>query len=192
MKKRKKLKFIVITLTFFILIFLIISFGQKEAEENIKEKYKTETMSTYENKDYQELEKLEEQYKGYEIDSKLEIPKINLNSYVLKEFSTKSLLTSVTKYYGKEANEEGNYCIAGHNYGPDNMFQNIGKQGATAIAAPQTASLNHLIYNTLRNHLRKAAFYVLKDGLSPCKRTPFARRKVTFHKTPEQPPLYSR
>ena len=97
MKKRKKLKFIVITLTFFILIFLIISFGQKEAEENIKEKYKTETMSTYENKAYQELEKLEEEYKGYEIDAKLEIPKINLNSYVLKEFSTKSLLTSITK-----------------------------------------------------------------------------------------------
>lgn len=144
MKQRKKLKFIVITLIFFILIFLIISFGQKEAEENIKEKYKTETMGTYENKDYQELEKLEEQYKGYEIDSKLEIPRINLNSYVLKEFSTKSLLISITKYYGKEANEEGNYCIAGHNYGSDNMFQNL-----------KELEIKDKIYLTSRNGIKK-------------------------------------
>lgn len=72
------------------------------------------------------------------------------------------------------------------------MFQNIGKQGATAFTVLQTADLNHLIYSTLHSHLQKVAFYVMKDGLSPCKRSPLARRKVTFHKTPELPPPYSR
>ena len=82
--------------------------------------------------------------KGYEIDSKLEIPRINLNSYVLKEFSTKSLLISITKYYGKEANEEGNYCIAGHNYGSDNMFQNL-----------KELEIKDKIYLTSRNGIKK-------------------------------------
>lgn len=125
MNKTKRVKFIVITFIFFVFIFLIISFREKEAEESIKQRYETSTIDTHAKESYQELEKLEEEYKGYEVDSKLEIPKINLSSYVLKEFSSKSLLTSITKYYGKEANETGNYCIAGHNYGPDNMFQNL-------------------------------------------------------------------
>ena len=37
------------------------------------------------------------------------------------------MLTSVTKFYGEEPNKVGNFCIAGHNYGPTNMFQNIKK-----------------------------------------------------------------
>ena len=59
MNKTKRFKFIVITLIFFVLIFLIISFGEKEAEENVKEKYEVSTIDTHANKDYQKLEKLE-------------------------------------------------------------------------------------------------------------------------------------
>ncbi len=144
MNKTKRFKLIVITLIFFVLIFLIISFGEKEAEENVKEKYEVSTIDTHAKEDYQELEKLEEEYKGYKIDSRLEIPKINLNSYVLEEFSTKSLLASITKYYGKEANKPGNYCIAGHNYGPDNMFQNL-----------KELEIGDKIYLTSKNGIKK-------------------------------------
>ena len=144
MNKTKRFKFIVITLIFFVLIFLIISFGEKEAEENVKEKYEVSTIDTHAKEDYQELEKLEEEYKGYKIDSRLEIQKINLNSYVLEEFSTKSLLTSITKYYGGGANKPGNYCIARHNYGPDNKFQNL-----------KELEIGDKIYLTSKNGIKK-------------------------------------
>ena len=56
------------------------------------------------------------EFKGFEIIGKLEIPKLNIDKYILKESSSKALKVSVTKLYGPEINEIGNFCIAGHNY----------------------------------------------------------------------------
>lgn len=74
-----------------------------------------------------EKEYIETEFKGYKVCAKLNIPIINLETYVLEEYSKQALLTSVTKFYGGEPNKVGNFCIAGHNYGPTNMFQNIKK-----------------------------------------------------------------
>lgn len=56
------------------------------------------------------------EFKGFEIIGKLEIPKLNIDKYILKESTSKALKASVTKLYGPEINEIGNFCIAGHNY----------------------------------------------------------------------------
>ena len=98
---------------------------EKEAEENVKEKYEVSTIDTHANKDYQELEKLEEEYKGYKIDSRLEIPKINLETYVLDSEEDEAMWLCPTVYFGPEPNETGNYCIAAHNYDKENMFNHI-------------------------------------------------------------------
>lgn len=66
-------------------------------------------------------------YKGYPVIAKLEIPKINLETYVLSEYSEQALGESVTKFYGKNPNEVGNFCIAGHNYITKNMFHDLKK-----------------------------------------------------------------
>lgn len=66
-------------------------------------------------------------YKGYPVIAKLEIPKINLETYVLSEYSEQALGVSVTKFYGKNPNEVGNFCIAGHNYITKNMFHDLKK-----------------------------------------------------------------
>ena len=59
---------------------------------------------------------LPEKLKGFEIIGKIEIPKLNVEKYILGETTTKSLKASVTKVCGPEINEIGNFCIAGHNY----------------------------------------------------------------------------
>ena len=74
-----------------------------------------------------EKETIETEFKGYKVSSKIYIPKINLETYVLEQYSTQALLTSVTKFYGANPNQFGNFCVAGHNYGPANMFQNLKK-----------------------------------------------------------------
>lgn len=66
-------------------------------------------------------------YKGYSVIAKLEIPKINLETYVISEYSEQALKISVTKFYGGNPNEEGNFCIAGHNYITKNMFHDLKK-----------------------------------------------------------------
>ena len=66
-------------------------------------------------------------YKGYPVIAKLEIPKIDLETYVISEYSEQALGVSVTKFYGGNPNEVGNFCIAGHNYVTKNMFHDLKK-----------------------------------------------------------------
>ena len=66
-------------------------------------------------------------YKGYPVIAKLKIPKINLETYVISEYSNQALGVSVTKFYGGNPNEVGNFCIAGHNYITKNMFHDLKK-----------------------------------------------------------------
>lgn len=87
---------------------------------NINEKLKNDLIE-----DNVEKEKIEEKYKGYKVSSKLIIPKIGLETYVLEEYKEDAMLLCPTKYFGAEPNEIGNYCIAAHNYNKKNMFNNI-------------------------------------------------------------------
>ena len=64
-------------------------------------------------------------YLGFEVTAKLNIPKIDLEVNVLKNYSQKALDTSATKFWGPDPNEIGNFCIAGHNYEKDNIFNNL-------------------------------------------------------------------
>ena len=84
----------------------------------------TENVNT---KNEMEEENILTTYKGYPVIAKLEIPKINLETYVISEYSSQALGVSVTKFYGGNPNEVGNFCIAGHNYVTKNMFHDLKK-----------------------------------------------------------------
>ena len=136
-RKSKYLLFILILCTLFFILFNI------QTEENSKsgatiEKVNSKSYQNYQNENLEtqqsteneqnvEKEYIESKFKGYKVCAKLNIPVINLETYVLEKYSKQALLTSVTKFYGGKPNEVGNFCIAGHNYGPANMFQNIKK-----------------------------------------------------------------
>ncbi len=72
-------------------------------------------------------EEIETSYKGYTVSAKLEIPAINLETYVLQKYSLQALNVAVTKFWGANANQIGNYCIAGHNFQNRNMFFDLKK-----------------------------------------------------------------
>lgn len=96
---------------------------QDEKNEIIEEK--SESIKAKE-KQYPKAEVIKN-YKGYKVIAKLEIPKIDLETYILEEYSTNALNVSVTKFWGASQNEEGNFCIAGHNFIRKNMFRNLKK-----------------------------------------------------------------
>lgn len=64
---------------------------------------------------------------GFKIIGKLEIPKINLGTYILETTNDETLSKSVTKLCGPNINEVGNFCILGHNYNKKTMFGNLKK-----------------------------------------------------------------
>lgn len=66
-----------------------------------------------------------EKYKEYEVAAKLEIPKINLETYILKDYTKSGMDVCPTKFWGPEPNEIGNFCITGHNYKKENMFSDL-------------------------------------------------------------------
>lgn len=72
-------------------------------------------------------EEIETSYKGYTVSAKLEIPAINLETYVLQKYSLQALNVTVTKFWGANANQIGNYCIAGHKFQNRNMFFDLKK-----------------------------------------------------------------
>lgn len=71
------------------------------------------------------LNLVDEEYKGYKTVAKLKIPKLNIDTYVLSNFSKAALEVCVTKFWGPNPNEIGNFCIAGHNYITKNMFSKL-------------------------------------------------------------------
>ena len=143
--KRKIINIVLVLIIFFIFTFL----GIEEIKElNVKNKnYDTQNISTKINNVYDkekiedgnksnneeneniktnyEKEEIIKEYKGYDVLAKLEIPKINLETYVLKTYSSKALEISVVEFWGAEPNTIGNFCIAGHNFKNKNMFHNL-------------------------------------------------------------------
>lgn len=81
----------------------------------------TEVTITHINK--MEIQEIE----GTEVIGKLQIPEINLTTYILAETSKETLNKSVTKLCGPKVNGVGNLCITGHNYHKKYMFGNLNK-----------------------------------------------------------------
>ncbi len=91
-----------------------------------------------------------EKYKGYEVEAKLEIPSIQLETYVIKPYSKQALNVSVTKFWGANANQIGNFCIAGHNFQNNIMFHNLKKVNVgdmIYITDQQNQKIAYRIYN---------------------------------------------
>lgn len=63
-----------------------------------------------------EYENFPREYRGYTVVGKIEIPKLEIEKYILEETTEETLKVAVTKTYGPKANEIGNLCISGHNY----------------------------------------------------------------------------
>lgn len=87
-------------------------------------------VQTIQQRSYKEIEpykNMPQQIEGYEVIGKLEIPKIELTTYILSETDKNTLKVSVTKLCGPKVNGVGNLCIAGHNYNNSNMFKDLKK-----------------------------------------------------------------
>lgn len=98
-------------------------------------------------------EEIIEEYRGFDVIAKLEIPEIKLETYILKNFSEAALNVSVTKFWGSNPNQIGNLCVAGHNFKNKNMFRNLKnlKVGDTfTISDNDVGKVEYTIYDIYR------------------------------------------
>lgn len=162
-KKSKIIKYIIV-----IIIFLILSWVgfneytriqiNKRKSQYITDKVYSVTKTEGKNEvDSNEKiyfkEEIVKEYKGFDVIAKLEIPKIKLETYILKNFSEASLNVSVTKFWGSNPNQVGNMCVAGHNFKNKNMFRNLKnlKIGDTfTISDNDIGKIEYKIYDIYR------------------------------------------
>ena len=62
------------------------------------------------------------EFKGYKIEGIIEIPKINIKYPIIDHTNEETMKVSITKFWGPQANEIGNYTVAGHNNKDGTMF----------------------------------------------------------------------
>lgn len=74
------------------------------------------SQSNEENK--QELIKVD----GYDVEGIIEIPKINIKYPIVSKTSDEAMKVAITKFWGTNINDIGNYTMAGHNYKNGTMF----------------------------------------------------------------------
>lgn len=96
-----------------------------DVQKNISTKNEVQTHKTKNYKQIEPYQNMPQQLEGYEVVGKLEIPKINLTTYILSETNKNTLKVSVAKLCGPKVNGVGNFCIAGHNYNNSNMFKDL-------------------------------------------------------------------
>ena len=71
----------------------------------------------------QQSESLPElEFKGYKVEGIIEIPKINIKYPIIDHTNEETMKASITKFWGPQANEIGNYTVAGHNNKDGTMF----------------------------------------------------------------------
>ncbi len=133
--KKKMIIIMILVNTIFIIIFYNLVIKYKNEKQEATHNYMAESVTSVQNeirvpiktqKQYPKEEIIKE-YNGYEVCARLQIPAIKLETYVLKEYSTKALNVSVTKFWGADPNQIGNFCVAGHNFVRKNMFRNLKK-----------------------------------------------------------------
>lgn len=130
-KQKRLIDYLIITATLTIMVILGI---EEYKDSKVKKQEDTEYFAEKLNVEYNQEEKqtkeypkeeIQTEYKGYKVAAKLEVPQIDLETYILTTHSEKSLNISVTKFWGADPNQKGNFCIAGHNAKNKNMFNNL-------------------------------------------------------------------
>lgn len=69
-----------------------------------------------------ELEQVQVKYKDYNVVGIITIPKIGIEYPILDTTNEKTMKVAITKFWGNDVNELGNFTMAGHNNKDGTMF----------------------------------------------------------------------
>lgn len=124
---KKKIYNILITILILAFIVVLIMIAIKYGKNYKNEKQVSATLEIIEkelqNTSSEETENsLNLEYNGYQIEGIIEIPKIEIKYPIINQTTEETMKLSITKFSGPQANEIGNYTLAGHNNRDGTMF----------------------------------------------------------------------
>ena len=124
MKKVYNLIIAVLIVAFIVVIaMIVIRYGGNYLNEKEVSASLTTIEEILNSKDTEQLESLPElEFKGYKVEGIIEIPKINIKYPIIDHTNEETMKVSITKFWGPQANEIGNYTVAGHNNKDGTMF----------------------------------------------------------------------
>lgn len=116
----KKVYNLIIAVLIVALIVVIAMIVIRYGGNYLNEKEVSASLETIEEKlnkeETQQSESLPElEFKGYKVEGIIEIPKINIKYPIIDHTNEETMKVSITKFWGPQANEIGNYTVAGHN-----------------------------------------------------------------------------
>lgn len=114
--------FVLFILAIIMIIILLVSFFKINKKENTNELNNQETQEDV----LPEIvpEEIPDTMGEYNVLGVITIEKLGLQKNILDKTTDSSLNLSVTKFYGPNLNEVGNFCITGHNY--EDIFAYLG------------------------------------------------------------------
>ena len=123
----KKVYNLIIAVLIVALIVVIAMIVIRYGGNYLNEKEVSASLATIEEelnrKETQQSESLPElEFKGYKVEGIIEIPKINIKYPIIDHTNEETMKVSITKFWGPQANEIGNYTVAGHNNKDGTMF----------------------------------------------------------------------
>lgn len=123
----KKVYNLIIAVLIVALIVVVAMIVIRYGGNYLKEKEVSSSLETIEEElnkeETQQSESLPElEFKGYKIEGIIEIPKINIKYPIIDHTNEETMKVSITKFWGPQANEIGNYTVAGHNNKDGTMF----------------------------------------------------------------------
>lgn len=189
-KTNNKKLIIILAIVLIILgIVIAIKFFYKKPQENVltNNEEQTDNSVSKENdtipeeqdeEDSQPVEENKELTKvgGYKVIGKIKISKINLEDVILEKTTYTSLNLGLTKFWGPEMNEIGNFSITGHNYKIDRspLFSQLDK-----LSEGDTFSLQDLKNRTVTYKIYKK-YTVKPDDTTPIDQNQDGKREATL------------
>ena len=121
--------FILITILIVVSILIVIKYSKNQENEKeiiqvvaeVKQQFEQIENTTNENKQT-EKKQVNVTYKGYNVVGMIKIPRINIEYPILDKTTDASMEVSITKFWGNNVNDIGNFSMAGHNYLDGTMF----------------------------------------------------------------------
>lgn len=124
MKKICNFMIIILVLALIVVLaMIVVKYGNNyKNEKEVSATLETIEQKLEEKSPEDEEELLDVEYKGYKIEGIIEIPKIDVKYPIINQTNEETMKLSITKFWGPEANEIGNYTVAGHNNKDGTMF----------------------------------------------------------------------
>lgn len=129
---KNKVYNVILIILILVLIIVLILIGAKYWKNQMKEQklktvvdeVKTQISQVKEQDDTSDtkLKKVEVEYNGYNVVGIIKIAAINIEYPIIDKTSDKAMEVAITKFWGNNVNEIGNFTMAGHNYIDGTMF----------------------------------------------------------------------